>query len=66
MEWLGDMLNAEHQKLVHEIGKLIKWDVSIAGALCVEILQDVNDHKNANKINQFLLESYNAQGREEG
>ena len=53
-EWLPDSIG-EHSDLVSQAGQAIGWDIGLAMAFAVAILEDVNAHDMAKKVNSLLL-----------
>ena len=52
--WLPNDLG-ELAPLVNKVGKQLDWDVGMAMAFAVAILEDVNAHEMAAEVNQLLL-----------
>ena len=52
--WLANDLNDRHE-LVANVSKEINYDVGMAMAFAVAILEDVNAHKMAAEVNKLLL-----------
>lgn len=60
-KWIGEWLDNGNQALVGIIGKQLNWDITQARALVVEILQDVNDHDAAEKVNDLLQKIFDGE-----
>ena len=58
--WIPDFLDEDEKSLVRDIvssaSAAIKWDINLAAAIAVELLQDVNEHKGAEAVNNILLD----------
>jgi uncharacterized protein YqeY len=57
-DWLPNLLDASEKQmirgLVSNASKTIKWDVLLAGAIAVALLEDVNAHSEARAVNDLL------------
>ena len=56
--WLPSSLDPKETKQVHDlvshVANTIKWDVFLAGAIAVALLEDVNAHPEAKAVNDIL------------
>jgi len=57
-EWLPNLLDSKEKQVVHglvsHVSKTIKWDIMMAGAIAVALLEDVNAHEAAKAVNNLL------------
>ena len=56
--WLPSLLEEDERALVSNIvtsaSSAIRWDIFMAAAIAVELLQDVNEHEGAEAVNNVL------------
>jgi len=53
-DWLPETLDEEERSLVSEIGERLNWNAELTGAFCVALLDDVNMHSEAARVNALL------------
>ena len=56
--WMPDMLRRNYPKassMVGQVSKAVDYDIFSAGAFAVALLEDVNAHDEAKKLNSILF-----------
>lgn len=54
-EWLPEMLDDDQRSLVSTVSQSIEWSGTLAGAFSVALLEDVNMHSEAARLNSALI-----------
>ena len=54
-EWAGKYLDRRHAPMVGRVAQDLGWRIDQAAAFAVELLQDVNAHSEAKKVNDLLV-----------
>lgn len=54
-KWGGKFLDQKHSSLVSHVGQELGWRIDQAAAFAIELLQDVNAHKEAAALNSLMF-----------
>lgn len=52
--WLPDDLTEEGEELVKDWAAQIEWDINSAKSMIVQLLEAINAHDEASKVNELL------------